>query len=266
MLDNLIIYSYMEFQLKRVIYCILLSCFMVSAQDDQSDGATTPSNRNNSAPSVRIGDSNRGPGLAPTTWGFIAQYSGTAYGTGYFPFSIDGSYLGTNSIYGITFNYVPTYINDLRAVYAFDVSGLMDGGGPTWSSFMFDTRETPPVGTVNSAAFANIALTTDGTNFALEGLSLFSGNGANLDIFDAEDLEDGAPFANPALAFTGNNPLIGSMAISSGTIIPINFDVTNAVRGDIGPVIPTLGNVGLIVFVTLLAGVGLVILRRNRIS
>ncbi len=248
------------------IFLLLFAGFVVLAQDDQPDDDARATFRNKPAPSLGIGQPGRGAGLAPTTWGFVAQYSGTAYGTGYYVFGVDLTSASTNSIYGLTFNYPTIYVTDLRAVYAFDVSGLMDGGGPTWSSFMFDTREAPAVGTTNSMAFASIALTTDGSNFALEGLSLFAGNGANLDIFDAEDLEDGAPFANPALAFTGNNPLIGSMPISQGQIIPINIDVTNAVRGDIGPAVPTLGKAGLVIFATLLAAAGLLLFRRNRLT
>jgi hypothetical protein len=213
-----------------------------------------------------------GGGLAPTTWGFAAGYSGTLYGTGYYAFQVDQTYAGTNSVYGYTFNY-PAYgfVNDVRAVYAFDVSGLAAGPAPLWSSFLFDTREAPPAGSSGVSAFAEIALVSSGGTHRLQGLSLFIGNGAtNLDIYDAEDFENAAPFDNPELAFSGNNPLIGTFPVTTDVIVPIDFDVTDAVEGDLPPPaptpnvleIPTVGTWGLMALGLLLAGFGAVILRR----
>ena len=102
----------------------------------------------------------------------------------------------------------------------------------------------------------------------LEGFGLFQGNGAtNLDIYDAEDFENAAPFDNPELAFTGNNPLIGTFPVTTNTIVPIDFDVSDAVRGDLPPQpnpleVPTLGAGSLAVLALLLAGLGAAILRR----
>lgn len=210
-----------------------------------------------------------GGGLAPTTWGFTASYSGTLYGTGYYAFQVDQTYAGTNSVYGYTFNY-PTYglVNDVRAVYAFDVSGLAAGPSPIWSSFLFDTREAPPAGSLGLSAFAEIALVSSGGTHRLQGLSFFQGNGAtNLDIYNAEDFENAMPFDNPELAFSGANPLIGTFPVTTGVVVPIDFDVTSAVEGDLPPrpnvlEVPTVGTLGLVALGLLLAGFGAVILRR----
>lgn len=210
-----------------------------------------------------------GGGLAPTTWGFAANYSGTLYGTGYYAFRVDLTYAGTNSIYGYTFNYPSNgFVNDVRAVYAFDVSGLASGPSPLWSSFLFDTRESPPAGSSGLSVFAEIALVSSGGTHRLQGLSLFQGNGAtNLDIYDAEDFENATPFDNPELAFSGNNPLIGTFPVTTNAVVPIDFDVTSAVEGDLPPrpnvlEIPTVGTWGLLALGLLLAGFGAVILRR----
>jgi hypothetical protein len=214
-----------------------------------------------------ISPSTRGGGLAPSTWGFAAHYYGSLYGTGYYPFRTNQTYAGSNSIYGYTFEYGSIgFTNDIRAIYAFDISGLVGEPSPLWSSFMFDTRERPAAGASGSSAWAFINLTTDGSNYALEGLQLFqNNNAANLDIYDAEDFENDDPFANPELAFSGNNPLIGSVSVSTGTVLPLNFDVTAAVRGDGGGGgVPTLGEYGLIAFIALLAAVGVMFIRRNK--
>lgn len=214
-----------------------------------------------------------GVGLAPTTWGFVSSYSGSLYGTGYYPFRVDLTYAGSNSIYGYDFQYSSVgFVNEIRAIYAFDVSSLSAAanGAPIWSAFMFDTRERPADGTAGLSAFAQMRLESTGGTHTLFGLSLFQnyGGAANLDIYDAEDFENAAPFDNPELAFIGTNPLIGTAPIAEGVVVPINFDVTDAVNADLGggspsPLeIPTAGTVGLIGLALLLAAVGALLLRR----
>lgn len=177
-----------------------------------------------------------GGGLAPTTWGFVSSYSGALYGTGYYPFQVDLTYAGTNSIYGYTYNYPSAgFVNEIRAIYAFDVSSLAGLPSPVWSSFMFDTRETPAVGFDGLSAFAEVALATSGATHSLQGSALFQGNGAaNLDIYDAEDFENAAPFDNPELAFSGTgNTLIGTEPVTTNAVVPIDFDVSTAVEADL---------------------------------
>lgn len=210
-----------------------------------------------------------GGGLAPTTWGFVAHYSGTLYGTGYYPFRVDLTYAGTNSLYGYTFDYASNgFVNEIRAIYAFDVSGLAGGPNPVWSSFMFDTRERPAPGDSGLSAFAQINLVSSGNTHSLQGAALFLGNGAaNLDVYDAEDFENATPFAAPELAFSGNNPLITTVAVTTDVVQVLDIDVSAAVGNDLGPgpaEIPALDTAGLAALVLLLAGVGTVMLRRRR--
>lgn len=211
-----------------------------------------------------------GGGLAPTTWGFASHYSGSLYGTGYYPFRVDLTYGGTNSIYGYTFNYPGNgFVNEIRAIYAFDVSGLAGGPTPVWSSFMFDTRERPAAGSSGLSVFAQINLVSSGNSHSLQGLALFQGNGAtNLDVYDAEDFENAAPFDHPELAFSGNNPLITTAAVTTNTPVTLDIDVSAAVNNDLGPgpaEIPALDFAGLAVLALLLAGVGAMMLRRRRV-
>ena len=132
---------------------------------------------------------------------------------------------------------------------------------------MFDVRENPPSGSSGLSVFAQIALEQSGMNYALTGSWLFQGNGAtNLDIYDAEEFENNDPFASPQLAFTGNNPLIGTVPVTTNTVGSLNFDVTNAVQADLGPLIeiPTMGTYGLIIFLVALSIVALVFIRKTR--
>ncbi len=215
-----------------------------------------------------------GTGLAPTTWGFASHYSGTLYGTGYYAFKVNATFSGINSMYGYTYNY-PTFgfVNEIRAIYAFDVAGLDGQPSPVWSAFMFDTRERPDPGNDGISSFAAIQLTSTGGNHHLTGSLLFIGNnGTNLDIYDAEDFENAAPFDHPELAFSGaNNTLIGTFPIVTDQIFPLDFDVTDAVNGDLGiagptgpPVVevPVLGTPGILALALLLAGAGAFLLRR----
>lgn len=217
-------------------------------------------------PIAHAGD---GAGLAPTTWGFVSHYSGALYGTGYYPFKVDYSYAGTNSMYGNTYNY-PTYgfVNEIRAIYAFDVSALAGKPSPVWSAFMLDTRERPAAGNDASSGFAEINLVSNGNTHTLEGLALFFDNGAtHLDVYDAEDFENSAPFDHPERAFDGNETLIGTIPVSTNVILPISLDVSAAVINDLGLSvieIPTLNLAGLAALALLLASGGALLLRRRR--
>lgn len=215
-----------------------------------------------------------GTGLAPTTWGFASHYSGSLYGTGYYAFKVDATFSGVNSMYGYTYSYPSAgFMNDIRAIYAFDVASLDGQTPPVWSAFMFDTRERPPVGNDGISSFANIQLASTGGTHHLTGSLLFlDNNGTNLDIYDAEDFENATPFDNPELAYSGvNNTLIGTFPIVTDLIMPLDFDVTAAVNNDLGiagptgpPVVevPTLGTWGVMSLALLLAGAGAFFLRR----
>ncbi len=260
--------------------CLLLSLSTLVAAAQVAQAAPTPHFDRNAKP-VR-GDVPRlvpspaplGGGLAPTTWGFASHYSGSLYGTGYYPFKVDATFNGTNSMYGYTYSY-PSFgfVNEIRAIYAFDVSSLAGDPPPVWSSFMFDTRERPPAGSDGVSSFAQIQLVSSGNTHTLQGSLLFIGNGAvNLDIYDAEDFENDTPFDSPQLAFVGNNPLITTATVQTDLIMPLNVDVSAAVIADIGappvPVteIPALDVVGLATLGVLLAGLGTVMLRRRRVG
>lgn len=211
-------------------------------------------------------------GLAPTTWGFASSYQGTAYGTGYYAFRVDHTNSGDNLLYGYTYNVPPGLINDIRAIYAFDVAGLDGQPSPVWSAFMFDVRESPTAPGVGQSVFAEIALASSGGVHRLTGLSSFDlVNAANLDIYDAEDFENVDPFANPELAFSGTGQtLIGTQAITGGKVtVPIDFVVTDAVNNDLGisggtPVVevPVLGLPGITALALLLGLAGALLLRR----
>ncbi len=239
------------------------------AQSTDTGNPESKFHRNNgpAAQPRHIEGGTRGGGLAPTTWGFVSSYSGSLYGTGYYPFRVDLTYAGTNSLYGYTFNYPSNgFVNEIKAIYAFDISALAGVPGPVWSSFMFDTRERPAAGGSGLSAFAFINLESDGNSHTLTGLSLFQGNGAShLDIYNAEDFENAAPFDHPELAFSGNNPLLGTVAVTTNTTVPINFDVTSAVVGDFPVQIPTLGTFGLIALIMVCAGAGLFVIRNKRV-
>jgi hypothetical protein len=96
---------------------------------------------------------------------------------------------------------------------------------------------------------------------------LFQGNNAaNLDVYNAEDFENATPFANPELAYSGDNPLIGTLPVSTGTVVPLAIDVTEAVNDDLGVVaipVPTLGQWGLGLFALTVAGLGVALARRR---
>jgi hypothetical protein len=215
----------------------------------------------------------RGTGLAPTTWGFASKYSGTLYGSGYYAFRIDLTYAGVNSDYGYTFNYPSAgFTNDIRALYLFDVSGLAGQPGPLWSAFMFDVRQAPPAGGEGLIVLGDVSLNQAGANYSLQGLSLqqvVGGATRNVDVYDAEDLENANPFNTPELAFTGtNNVLIGSFSAASGAVTPFNIDVTNAVNLDAPPAqlpvaAPALSTTGIATFALLLMASGLMVMRRR---
>lgn len=209
-----------------------------------------------------------GTGLAPTTWGFTSFYSGSLYGTGYYPFRVDGTFAGINSIYGYTYNYPSLgFVNEIRAIYVFDVSGLDGQPSPVWSGFMFDTREAPAAGVRGLSSFAGMEIVSAGGVHTLQGSSLFlDNNAANLDVYNAEDFENAAPFDNPELAYSGDNPLIGTLPVSTNVIAPLAIDVTEAVNDDLGAVaipVPTLGEWGLGLFALTVAGLGVALARRR---
>lgn len=255
---------------RSILFVVLVTC-CASLTGLGASPATKTFHRNNGPAAKRpaIGKTLAPGGLAPTTWGFTSHYSGSAYGTGYYPFRVDLTYGGVNSIYGYTFNYPSSgFVNDVRAIYAFDVSSLRGWPSPIWSSFMFDTRERPSAGSSGLSAFADVQLNVNGSSKRLTGLSLFQGGYAqNLDIFNAEDFENATPFANPELAFSGNNPLLGTVPVTSGTPVPIDFDVSAAVDADLGffgeTVVPALGTWGLAGFAVLLLAAGVFLVRRN---
>lgn len=256
--------------MKRLGLTLVLVCCGVSLTGLGAAPSKKPFARNRQTAATRPGIAKAAApgGLAPTTWGFVSAYSGSAYGTGYYPFRVDLTYSGTNSIYGYSYNYPSGgFQNDIRAVYAFDLASIVGRPGPIWSSFMFDVRERPPVGGAGVTAFANMQLNVGSGSTRLTGLSFFGGGYAtNLDVFDAEDFENAAPFDNPDLAFTGNNPQLGTIPVSSETLIPIDFDVTSAVSADLGAfesVVPAVGKWGLAGFAGLLIGAGIFLVRRN---
>lgn len=217
---------------------------------------------------LRAGRTPNGVALAPTTWGFTSKYSGTLYGTGYYPFRVDQTYSGSNSIYGYTFNYTTSgFVNDIRAVYVFDISGLTGQPSPLWSAFMLDRRQAPAAGSAGLLALAGVNLAGTAGNYALEGLSLGQGSGAtDVDVYDAEDFENAAPFDHPEAAFSGNNPLIGSFALPDSAVTPFSINVSGAVNGDIPlpPVaVPVLGSKGTAAIALLLVLGGWIMLRRR---
>ena len=255
--------------MKKITLPLALSALALMSFGALADGP--PFVRNTTArPHTPIANATGGGGLAPTTWGFVSSYQGSAYGTGYYAFRVDLTYGGTNSVYGYTFNYPPAFTNEIRAIYAFDVAGLDGQPSPVWSAFMFDLREAPPVGTSGLSIFAQIALASSGGVHRLTGLSLFQGNNAaNLDIYDAEDFENADPFANPELAFSGTGQtLIGTQAVTTNAPVPIDFVVTDAVNLDLGPAappvveVPVLGLPGITALALLLGLAGALLLRR----
>lgn len=235
--------------------------------------AGPPFERNTTArPGVHIDGPVAGGGLAPTTWGFVSRYEGSLYGTGYYAFQVDQTYAGVNIITGRTYNYQTAgFVTEIRAIYAFDVAGLDGQPSPVWSAFLLNTREAPYLGYQGRIDFENIALTSSGGVHRLTGLSSFQNtNAANLDIYDAEDFENAAPFANPQLAYTGTGQtLIGTQAVLDFSTVPIDFVVTDAVNNDLGitggaPVVevPVLGLPGITALALLLGLAGALLLRR----
>ena len=258
--------------LKRLAPIALLACCCVSLTGLGAP-PTKPFARNRGPAATRpnLGKSTAAAGLAPTTWGFVSSYSGSLYGTGYYAFRIDQTYSGANSIYGYTFNYPSAgFQNEIKSIYAFDLSSITGSASPVWSSFMFDVRERPAAGASGLSAFAQMQLNVNSGSARLTGLSLFQGGYAtNLDVFNAEDFENAAPFANPDLAFVGTNPIIGTIPVSSNTVIPIDFDVTAAVAADIGlaeSVVPALGTLGLAGLAALILATGVFFVRRNGLA
>lgn len=253
--------------LKRLASIALLACCCASLSVLGAPAKPFPRNSGPAGSRPTLGKSSAAAGLAPTTWGFVSAYSGSLYGTGYYPFRVDLTYGGVNSIYGYTFNYPSNgFQNDIKAIYAFDLSGISGSPTPVWSSFMFDVRERPAAGASGLSAFASLQLNVSSGNARLTGLSLFQGGyAANLDVFNAEDFENATPFDNPDLAFVGNNPLIGTIPVTSGSTIPIDFDVSSAVAADLTlgeSVVPTLGTLGLAGFAALVLAAGVFLVRR----
>jgi hypothetical protein len=265
--------------MKNAVRGLSVLALALAALTASADGPLFP--RNNSPlegkrpPLVTQVDQPNGTGLAPTTWGFASSYSGSLYGTGYYAFKVDATFSFINSMYGYTYSYPSNgFVNDIKAIYAFDVSGLDGQPSPVWSSFMFDTRERPAPGAFKGmSSFAFIELESDGGAHRLTGSLLFTNNNAvNLDIYDAEDFENAAPFDHPELAFSGTgNTLIGTFPVTTDKIMPLDFDVTDAVNADLGPggptgppvvEVPTLGDWGLLALSGLLAVAGALLLRR----
>jgi hypothetical protein len=238
-------------------------------------GATQAERHRNTGPAanpptqLRAAHAPNGTGLAPTTWGFTSQYSGTLYGTGYYPFRVGLTYGGTNSMYGYTFNYASAgFVNEIRAVYVFDISGLTGQPSPLWSAFMLDRRQGPAAGDSGLLVLATVNLAGGAGSYALEGQALGQGAGAtDVDVYDAEDFENAAPFDTPEAAYSGNNTLIGSFALPDATVTPFSVNVSAAIAGDAPLVpempVPALGSKATAAIALLLVLGGWVALRRR---
>lgn len=259
--------------MKRVLLAAAVAALMGAAFAPAPADARLPEsapdrNRTSASTSHRLANRPRGTGLAPTTWGFASKYSGTLYGSGYYPFRVDLTYAGVNSIYGYTFNYPSAgFTNDIRAVYLFDISGLVGQASPLWSAYMFDLRERPAAGASGLIAFADVNLQRAGSSYSLNGLALAQGGySQTVDVYDAEDLENPTPFANAALAFTGSrNTVTGNFALPNNVVTTINVDVTAAVNLDAPAAVavpaPTLGKLGTAAIALVLVASGLLALR-----
>ncbi|MEZ5456610.1 MAG: hypothetical protein R3F04_10960 [Lysobacteraceae bacterium] len=258
----------------------LFGLVSTSAMASRAENAAPRNNQQaNGAPAqLRAAVQPSGTGLAPTTWGYVSSYSGSLYGTGYYAFRVDNTYNGNNSIYGYTFQYPSIgFVNDIRAVYVFDISGLLGEPSPLWSAFMFDARETPPDGSSTLMALADVQINQSGTDYTLDGLSLRQSNGGDVipegtaivDVYDAEDFEDTADFSTPEDGFSGaSNTLIANFSSPFGTVTPFSINITGAIDADapagngLPPplaqpdVIPAAGSLGkgLIALVLLLTG------------
>lgn len=216
----------------------------------------------------RITQAPDGGGLAPTTWGFVSHYTGTLYGTGYYPFRVDLTYAGTNSIYGYTFNYGSMgFVNDIRAVYLFDISGLIAQPGPIWSAYMLEARPTPAAGGSSLVVYSAVSMGSAGGVYTLDGTGLTVGAGArDVDVYDAEDFENPTPFNTPEAGFAGTAALIGSFNMLDNTPTPFSVNISNAVAGD-GPTpnvpVPALGTLATSAIALLLVVGGVLVLRRR---
>jgi hypothetical protein len=264
--------------MKPVIFAAALSIVMLPLANSASAARDPSAPPRNSAPAAHAPTAlhgvaaPNGVGLAPTTWGFTSKYSGTLYGSGYYPFRVDSTYAGTNSIYGYTFNYPSAgFVNDIRGVYLFDISGLVGQPSPVWSAYMFDVRQPPASGGSSLFAQGQVSLGQSGSTYSLQGLAFQQGTGAarDVDVYDAEDFENATPFDTPEAAFTGNNTQIGTFSVPDGTPTPFNIDVTNAVNNDAGAPLapamelPALDSKALAAIALLLLGGGLLAMRRR---
>jgi hypothetical protein len=267
--------------MKPAIFAAALSIVMLPLANSASaarDPSAPPRNSANAAhaPTALHGVTNpNGVGLAPTTWGFTSKYSGSLYGSGYYPFRVDLTYGGLNSIYGYTFNYPSIgFVNDIRGVYVFDISSLVGQTGPLWSAFMFDVRQPPTSGAAGVFVLGGVQLGQTGPNYSLQGLALQQETGAakDVDVYDAEDFENAAPFDNPEAAFIGNNTQIGTFSLPDSVATAFNIDVTAAVNNDAGPggtplapamELPALDSKALAAIALLLLGGGLLAMRRR---
>jgi hypothetical protein len=267
--------------MKPVIFAAALSIVMLPLANSASAARDPSAPPRNSAPAAHAPTALRGvaapngSGLAPTTWGFAAKYTGTLYGSGYYPFQVDSTYSGANSIGGYTFSYPSAgFVTDTRGVYLFDISSLVGQPSPVWSAYMFDVRQQPAAASSGVIALGQVALGQSGSTYSLQGLSLQQGTGAarDFDVYDAEDFENATPFSTPEAAYTGNNTLIGSFSAPDATVTPFNIDVTNAVSNDAGPggtplapamELPALDSKALAAIALLLLGGGLLAMRRR---
>jgi hypothetical protein len=215
----------------------------------------------------RIPQAPDGGGLAPTTWGFVSHYTGTAYGTGYYPFRVDLTYGGTNSIYGYTFNYPSAgFVNDIRAVYLFDISSLIAQPGPVWSAYMLEARQKPAAGNSSLVVYSGVSMESAGSVRTLEGTGLTQGAGArDIDVYDAEDFENPDPFNTPEAGFAGTAALIGSFNMADNVATPFSVNISNAVAGDTPSNIPVpaLGTLATAAIALLLVLGGVLMLRRR---
>ena len=255
---------------------LMIALFPLANQADAARDPAAPTRNSvasaNSSGALHGVAAPNGTGLAPTTWGFAAKYSGTLYGSGYYPFDVDYTYGGANSVSGYSFNY-PSFMSDTRSVYLFDISGLAGQPSPVWSAYMFDIRQPPTAGTAGTIAFAQLSLEQAGANYSLQGVAYQedSGNARDVDVYDAEDFENATPFNTPEAAYTGNNTQIGTFALPDSTATPFNVDVTAAVGADGGggqPLapameLPTLDPKALAAIALLLLGGGLLAIRRR---
>ena len=185
-----------------------------------------------------------GGGLAPTSWGWASQYSGSAYGTGSYAFDENFTYNGYNSIGGYN-NQFPSsgFVNEARGVYVFDISGLVGEPSPLWSAFMLDVHSAPPDGTQQFQALWDLSINQSAGNYTLDGNAFVSAGGGDtvngqvahvIDVYNAEDFETGGVLddTTAGLAFTPANQFIANFSAPDGTPTPFSINITAAVNAD----------------------------------